>query len=260
VASFPETSQTIAAQEDLPDSQASPKDIGEQFHVAIRRTSQSLGLILKDRNIVLILLTYLASSPSRKPSLDVQFMRQRFKWRFSSVVLLSSLSGLVKIALLLVLLPLANMALNNRNWAPIIRDIFISRTSLIVAVLGSFLIAVSFHPVVAGVGIGIMSLSSGFTPVVRSIASSLVDPKHIGTLYASVGVVTMIGITLSGPMNAGLFNLGLRLGGLWSGLPYLINSGLLVVALAAMSRIRPRMAPGLLIEEEGEGDWQDEEL
>jgi hypothetical protein len=174
-------------------------------------------------------------------------------------ILLVSLSGSVKIVLLLVLLPLANMALNKRNWTPIIRDIFISKASAIVAVLGSFLIAVSFHPAMAGAGVGIMSLSSGFSPVVRSIASSLVNPEHIGTLYTSMGVVTMFGITVSGPINAMSFNLGLHLGGLWSGLPYLVNSGLFLMTLAAMSRIRPRIAPGLLVEEEGESDMQDEE-
>jgi hypothetical protein len=151
------------------------------------------------------------------------------------------------------------MALNKRNYAPMVRDIFISKTSAIVAVLGSFLIAVSFHPTMAEAGVGILSLSSGFVPVVRSIASSFVDPEHIGTLFATMGVVTTFGVIISGPLIAASFDLGLHLGGLWSGLPYLVNSGLFLMSLAALARIHPPMAPELLVEEEGESDVDDDD-
>jgi hypothetical protein len=173
--------------------------------------------------------------------------------------LLVSLSGFVKVALLLVILPLATMALNKRNWAPIVRDIFISKSSAIFAVLGSFLMAVSFHPAMAGVGVGIMSLAAGFSPVVRSVASSLVSPEHIGTLYTSMGLMVTFGIILSGPLIAVSFNIGLRLGGLWSGLPYLIISVLFLFSLAAISHIRPGIAPELLVEEDGDCDFEPNE-
>jgi MFS family permease len=82
---FPETSRAVTAQDDRSDRPESPKTIDERFTTAIRRTSQSLGLILKDRNIVLILVSYFASATAQNSSLHIQFMRQRFKWEFSSV-------------------------------------------------------------------------------------------------------------------------------------------------------------------------------
>jgi hypothetical protein len=165
-----------------------------------------------------------------------------------------SLSGLVKIALLLLLLPMVNMVLCKRNWAPIFRDLFTAKASAAVAALGCILIALSFHPAIAGAGMGIVSLSAGFSPAVRSIASSLVNPEHIGTLYTAMGVVLTLGIILSGPVVAISFRIGLQLGGLWSGLPYVVSTALLLMTIAALSRIRPPIASELPIEEEGTDD------
>jgi hypothetical protein len=151
------------------------------------------------------------------------------------------------------------MTLNKRNWEPVMRDIFISKGSATVAMLGAFLIAVSFHPAIAEAGIGIMSLGAGFSPFVRSIASSLVDPRHLGTLYTLMVVMATVGVIISGPIIAVSFDLGLRLGGLWSGLPYLINSGLFLLSVVSLSFIRPWMNHELLTEEDGYCDMEPEE-
>jgi MFS family permease len=83
---LPETNQVVTAQEGYPARyHAPPKSVGHQFKLAIRRTSQSLGSILNNRNAVLVLLSYFVVAIARNPTLDIQFMRQRFKWKFSSV-------------------------------------------------------------------------------------------------------------------------------------------------------------------------------
>jgi MFS family permease len=81
---FPETSQVIT--EHGPSSHHSPSgSIGQQLTLAIRRTFQSLRSVLNHRNIVLVLLSNFVAAIARNQNLDIQFMRQRFKWIFSSV-------------------------------------------------------------------------------------------------------------------------------------------------------------------------------
>jgi MFS family permease len=82
---FPETSQTINTQDHQRDDEDSPKSTGEQFKLIAQRTAHSLGIILKDWNLVIIILSYFVTAIVRNASLDTQFMHQRFKWKFSSV-------------------------------------------------------------------------------------------------------------------------------------------------------------------------------
>jgi MFS family permease len=83
---FPETNPAVIARKDDSSNSHTPsKSIVHQLKLAIRRTSKSLGSVLSSRNVVLILLSYFVAAIAHTSSLDIQFMRQRFKWKFSAV-------------------------------------------------------------------------------------------------------------------------------------------------------------------------------
>jgi MFS family permease len=92
-------------------------------------------------------------------------------------------------------------------------------------------------------GLVILSLGSAFLITARSLATSLVPPDHVGTLYSAIAISQSLGILVAGPLFAYLFRIGLHLGGAWLGLPFLQAGLLYVIATVAIWCIRvPRAA------------------
>lgn len=75
--------------------------------------------------------------------------------------------------------------------------------------------------VVVSTGLVVQALGGGFTSLTRSLATSLVNPKKTGQLYAMVSVLDASSALSAGPMISWLFLQGIALGGDWLCLPYL---------------------------------------
>jgi hypothetical protein len=73
-------------------------------------------------------------------------------------------------------------------------------------------------------GISIYTLGAGLSTFARSLLGTLVDPAMLGTLYSTVSVMDTIGSLLAGPAMSLAFKWGMRLGGFWVGLPYLVST------------------------------------
>jgi len=67
-----------------------------------------------------------------------------------------------------------------------------------------------------------MSSGDGFGLLVRSLLTSLVEQHHIGTLYQIISVCGQLGLLVAGPILSTAFSFGLKLGGFWTGLPYIV--------------------------------------
>lgn len=89
-------------------------------------------------------------------------------------------------------------------------------------------------------GLVILSLGSAFLITSRSLVTALVLPDHVGTLYSAIAISASIGQFIAGPLFAYLFRLGMHLGNVWMGLPFLQAALFYVVATAAVWRIRMR--------------------
>lgn len=63
----------------------------------------------------------------------------------------------------------------------------------------------------------------------------MVEKRHLAALYTAISVLLYGGMLTGGPLFAGAFGWGLRLGGLWIGMPYLISCGCFALALLAVS-------------------------
>ena len=57
-------------------------------------------------------------------------------------------------------------------------------------------------------GLVISWLGAGFVVFARSLATYLVEPAQLSTLYAAVGVMQYLGALLAGPLFAALFHRG----------------------------------------------------
>ena len=74
----------------------------------------------------------------------------------------------------------------------------------------------------------------GATALIRSLLSSLVLRDEVGRLFAVMSLVWTAAMLVASPVVAKLFSEGLRRGGVWAGLPFLVAGLLFVVAAGAM--------------------------
>lgn len=69
----------------------------------------------------------------------------------------------------------------------------------------------------------VYALGQGFASAVRSLATSLVEPHHIGRLNSYATTIDMVGSLAAGPLLSTAYGAGLELGGAWVGLPFLLS-------------------------------------
>jgi MFS family permease len=127
------------------------------------------------------------------------------------------------------------------------KDLWLARASCVLATFGAFTIGLAGEPAVMSVGLGLMTLGSGYNLVVRSLLASTVEKNHVGTMYTVIGTIETVGILVSGPLLAITFRVGMEVDGGWLGLPYIV-AGLLLslaavtVCLVRVSRLEPQQA------------------
>lgn len=122
-------------------------------------------------------------------------------------------------------------------------DHFLSKGSGVLSIIGFAIIAIAPTPAILIGGQVILSIGSAFMITTRSLATSLVQLDHAGTLYSAIAIAQGVGTLVSGPLFANLFRLGMHLGTAWIGLPFLQASLFFVVAVTAVWHIRLGPSP-----------------
>lgn len=87
-------------------------------------------------------------------------------------------------------------------------------------------------------GLGLLSLGSGYTLLVRSLLASMVEKNQIGTIYTMISAIETIGILIAGPLLAISFRIGMEKDGGWLGLPYIVAGFLFALATFMVSAIQ----------------------
>jgi MFS family permease len=120
-------------------------------------------------------------------------------------------------------------------------DHVFSIASGVISVIGFFAVSVAPIPSFLIMGQVILSIGSAFLITTRSLATSLVLPDHVGTLYSAIAIAKGLGVLVSGPLFANLYRLGMSIGKAWLGLPFLLVAVCYVFAVVAVwfVRIKP---------------------
>ncbi|KAF5512790.1 Efflux pump ustT [Colletotrichum aenigma] len=118
------------------------------------------------------------------------------------------------------------------------RDLFLARASCAMFLLGSLCMAVSPTLNAFTGGLALLSLASGWGSYARSLCALYVDSAHRTQLYSIMSLVETAGMIFAQPVLAGLFSLGMELGGFWIGLPYLGCACFCVAALGLLLLVR----------------------
>lgn len=140
-----------------------------------------------------------------------------------------SMNYFVQLGLVVGLLPFIATMLLKAKFSPVRKDAIIARGSLVLAVSGHFLIAAAYTVPFLVLALAIYALGEGFDPALRSLIVSASTSSGAGTVLSTIVLMESIGLFIAGPIMAGAFRTGLRLGGGWIGLPFLISGALATI-------------------------------
>lgn len=185
--------------------------------------------MLASPSLILLLLTCLATLPfmASTTSFMAVFISKRYGIKLFQGGYVQTAYGLSTVLTALVILPVVSRYLISpsapswlRQPSEKQRDLEIGRWSAGLAVLAAVVLGLAPSLVSFLLGLAILALASGFTSMAKSIMSLYVDPVHRSRLFGVVGMIEILGAVYAAPVLAGLYSLGMKLGGAWIGLPY----------------------------------------
>ncbi|KAJ5188076.1 Major facilitator superfamily domain general substrate transporter [Penicillium cf. griseofulvum] len=224
---------------------SSKRTVLQEITRQVREFVQSTRFIWTDSNICLMVFVMFVTVMSRQcTNLLLQYVSKKFDWSISRASLLISLRGIFALVTYLAIMPiLAFLAAKYLNLHGKHSDHFLSKGSGVLSIIGFTVIFIAPTPAILIGGQVISSIGSSFMITTRSLATSLVQPDHAGTLYSAIAIAQGLGTVVSGPLFANLFRLGMRLGPAWMGLPFLQASVFFVFAVTALWHIRLGRSP-----------------
>ncbi|KAJ3498639.1 hypothetical protein NLG97_g956 [Lecanicillium saksenae] len=167
-----------------------------------------------------------------------QYIAKRFDWSWSQANLLASIKTFTRLALMVAIMPLVSQLLNRVGMAPIIKDAQISRYAMLLASISSlgiglastFYAMVPFLPLYTFRAVSRASLNS--------LLPSLIGPERTGMLYSVMAVLDSLGLMVAAPATAAVFKIGLRWGGVWIGLPFILSGVLMAMSTLVLFAVR----------------------
>ncbi|KAH8881493.1 MFS general substrate transporter [Thozetella sp. PMI_491] len=204
----------------------------------LRKSFRMLNL-----SLCLILAVGLSRTPEglATTSFFIQYVSKRFEWSIASAGYLLGVRGIINALLLLVVLPTLSKLLESKDYrfqmSTPAKDLYLARLSAFFAASGAVFLAGSSIWIVT-VGLVVNTLASGFAPLLRSLSTSFVEPQDTSKLYTLIAIMDTVGSLYAGPVLAWLFETGMRLQGLWVGLPYFWLAGVFAVVLVILLCVR----------------------
>jgi MFS family permease len=201
--------------------------------------------IFGSKDIVLLILATSSVLPMRLivSNILLQYMTKRFDWEWSTVSLLCSLSSflianrisqatfisnsgnLATVVALLIFLPIGSLVMTKRyHYDPLHKDLVLSRISSTFLAVGMFMMAFAPVPWLFVSSLVIMSLGNGLSALCRALLNAVIEPHTLATLNTTIGLVEMLMALWSGPAMGWLLSKGMKLQGIWQGLPFLALS------------------------------------
>lgn len=139
---------------------------------------------------------------------------------------------------MIAIMPLISQVLNKTGMPPIIKDAQISRYAMLLTTVSAFGIGIAstFYAILPFLPLSTFRAVSRAS--LNSLLPSLAGPERTGALYSVMAVLDSIGMMIAAPATAAIFKSGLRLGGIWIGLPYILSGVLMMISTAILFAVR----------------------
>jgi hypothetical protein len=175
-----------------------------------------------------------------------RYISYRYHWSFANATYLLSLQALGATFCLLILLPIIFDNLEKSlELGAVQKNVVLARLSLGILSVSLFLegLAPTIPMLICGLLVG--TLGAGASSALRALASSLIDHKDTGKVFAGLAVAETLSMMAAYPTVAGLYNAGIgKGGGAWLGMPFDITGLILGVSTVVMCLLKFGTAPG----------------
>ncbi|RDA95411.1 hypothetical protein CP533_3437 [Ophiocordyceps camponoti-saundersi (nom. inval.)] len=237
-----------------PDSSSTDDDDDRDIRMPVKESCimqafaaarQDLGhvwrFVLASRSIVTLISAYGLSIPA---SLSIQlyilqYMTRRFAWEWSTATYISTVSSITSVIVLLVILPsVSHMLIKRCTYDTLHRDLFLSRVSAAIIVVGGLILAFAPVPWLLVSSLVISSFGAGFVVLLRALLNALVEPHAAATVNTTISVVETLFNLVGAPALGWLLSSGLEAGGPWLGLPFLVSACCSALAFLALLNFR----------------------
>ncbi|KAL7619931.1 hypothetical protein AAE478_010478 [Parahypoxylon ruwenzoriense] len=220
------------------------------FKARVLRTLDQLKdtlSIIRIRSVALVLCICFLSLPVLICTFQfmVQFVSKSYQVPLAETGYIQSIYGIAHIVVILLIIPyISSLVVRPTipSWLRILnesrRDLVLVRWSYAAYVAGTLILGISPSLSVFVLGLVVMSLGSGSASFIKSIAVLHVNPQHRSRLFTLMALLEVASNIWATPALAGLFTLGMRLGGEWIGLPYLGVSLTCIVMLVLALFVR----------------------
>lgn len=151
----------------------------------------------------------------------LQYATKRYDLSWSSATYLVSVRSIVNIVLFVAVFPYASHVLTKTFRMPAkSKDLLMARWTGAVGAAGAFFIALSTGPILFAFSLVFFAFGSGFSSVLRSLLSTLVEQRHLAIVNSLVSYFDLVGALVAGPVLSKALSVGIEIGGFWVGLPF----------------------------------------
>ncbi|KAF3391838.1 hypothetical protein DPV78_010707 [Talaromyces pinophilus] len=239
--------QTTAVEEEEPEEEEddpvlyadAPKHTPWRRVRKIVSSLRDLRYLIASRQVLLLVpLLSVGQLYDQSAGFFLNYVSKRYGWRISQASFWLTYRNVVNLVLLSTILPGVSALLLQRGFNAGKKDLWISRASIVCLALGAFVIGLAPTLTIMVTGLTIFALGHGFVPAVLSLATPFIEPGHIGMLYTAMTIGETIGKIANEPLLTGSFELGMRVGGLLLGLPFVATGVLLTITAVSVYAIR----------------------
>ncbi|UKZ69757.1 uncharacterized protein TrAtP1_010761 [Trichoderma atroviride] len=208
--------------------------IKEKTKAITEGMGEAAKFAVKDRNILFALPSFLLPIIAQElMAFLLQYTSTKFGWTLAAATILTTMRPAITILLYTLLLPTFNRFLLMRlGLSAGNADLVAAKVSPVLSVLGLLMMGLSSTPWMLAIGLVVFTLGYGYTQSAQLFLASRVEKDQLGLLYTVTATISAIGGILGAPLIAQTLNLGLKLSGIWLGLPFFVAAG--VYALSSI--------------------------
>ncbi|KAI3342537.1 major facilitator superfamily domain-containing protein [Ustulina deusta] len=231
-------------------------DLAQSF----RELRKSANIFGSTPMIIILLITMLQLSLILS---TLQFLGQfasvRYHIPLANTGYIQSTYGAVFIAVSFFILPFVSSAVLKPRAPAFLRfdndkrrDLLFARASYLASMVATFILGLSGSLPVFIFGLAILAFGVSGEGFLKSVATLYVTAKQRSRLFTILGLAAIASDLWVSPALAALFSLGMRLGGIWIGLPYFGLSGLCVLMFSMALFLNLPLSP--MADEESDFD------
>lgn len=215
--------------------------------------NEAIGMV-RQPSLSLILFAFLCPSPVgiATSALFIQYVSKRFDWSMAAAGYLLSVRSMVNVFVVLLVIPgLSKLLVSGvvvKGFSAGEKDRILAQASAFSLAAGFLLLAGTTMPIVIS-GLIVKTLGAGLPSLCRSLAAYHTSAENTSKLQTVIGITETMGLLVAAPGLAWMFSIGMKLGGVWMGLPYVVTSGYLLVTAVALLFVKLPTDSFVLLEE-----------